>query len=111
MAISKIVFGDRTLIDLTADTATAADVVAGKTLHLASGETATGTYAPIESYFPIGSFYTTADGTVQPAAVLGFGTWTLVNPLGSTWGDLLEATWGAIKDALGRTIYVYERTA
>ena len=41
--INKVVLGDETLLDLTADTVTAADVAAGKTLHLASGASATGT--------------------------------------------------------------------
>lgn len=41
--INKVVLGDETLIDLTGDTATAADVAAGRTLHLASGASATGT--------------------------------------------------------------------
>lgn len=41
--VNKVVYGSDTLIDLTSDTATAADVAAGKTLHLASGAAATGT--------------------------------------------------------------------
>lgn len=43
MAINKVVYGSETLIDLTADTATAADVAQGKTFHLANGVQATGT--------------------------------------------------------------------
>lgn len=41
--VNKVVLGSETLLDLTADTATAEDVAAGKTLHLASGAQATGT--------------------------------------------------------------------
>lgn len=41
--VNKVVYGSDTLIDLTGDTATAADVLAGKTFHLASGAQATGT--------------------------------------------------------------------
>lgn len=41
--VNKVVKNNTTLIDLTNDTATAADVLPGKTLHLASGATATGT--------------------------------------------------------------------
>ena len=41
--VNKVVLGSETLVDLTADTATAADVASGKTLHLASGASATGT--------------------------------------------------------------------
>ena len=43
MAYSKVAYGGHTLIDLTGDTAVAADVAQGKTFHLANGEQATGT--------------------------------------------------------------------
>ena len=43
MAVNKVDLNGETLIDLTADTATAEDVAAGKTFHLASGEQALGT--------------------------------------------------------------------
>lgn len=43
MAVNKVDLNGETLIDLTADTATAEDVSAGKTFHLASGEQALGT--------------------------------------------------------------------
>jgi hypothetical protein len=41
--VNKVVLGNDVLLDLTSDTATAADVAAGKTFHLASGALATGT--------------------------------------------------------------------
>ena len=41
--VNKVILGSETLLDLTGDTATAADVVAGKTFHLATGAQATGT--------------------------------------------------------------------
>lgn len=41
--INKVVYGGNTLIDLTADTVTAADVQSGKTFHLKDGSTTTGT--------------------------------------------------------------------
>lgn len=43
MAINKVVFGNQTLIDLTADTITAADLQSGVTAHDASGTAITGT--------------------------------------------------------------------
>ena len=43
MAYNKITLNGETKIDLTQDTVTAEDVVAGKTFHLNSGETAVGT--------------------------------------------------------------------
>ena len=44
MAINKVVYGSNTLIDLTADTAVASDVVLGKTFHLADGSIGIGTF-------------------------------------------------------------------
>lgn len=41
--INKVIYGGRTLIDLTSDTVTASNVLSGSTFHLASGATATGT--------------------------------------------------------------------
>ena len=46
MAINKVEANGETLIDLTSDTAEAADVLEGRTLHLASGAPAVGTYRP-----------------------------------------------------------------
>lgn len=42
MAINKVIAKNKILIDLTSDTATENDVIAGKTFHLANGEKATG---------------------------------------------------------------------
>ena len=46
MAVNKVEANGQTLIDLTSDTATANDVLEGKTLHLSSGVIETGTYRP-----------------------------------------------------------------
>lgn len=43
MAISKVVYGNATLIDLTADTVTANDLASGVTAHGSNGEQITGT--------------------------------------------------------------------
>ena len=43
MAINKVVYGNQTLIDLTADTITAADLASGKTAHGADGTQIIGT--------------------------------------------------------------------
>lgn len=43
MATNKVIFGNSTLIDLTADTVTAADLAVGVTAHAASGAAITGT--------------------------------------------------------------------
>lgn len=41
--INKVIYGGNTLIDLTGDTVTRADVQSGKTFHLKDGSTTTGT--------------------------------------------------------------------
>lgn len=46
VGINEVIFGDEPLIDLTSDTATASDVLSGKTFHLANGFQATGEYVP-----------------------------------------------------------------
>lgn len=62
MAVNKVVLGTETLLDLTGDTATEADVAEGKTFHLASGLQATGTASGGSS--GVGVFY----GTCATAA-------------------------------------------
>lgn len=41
--VNKVIYGGNTLIDLTSDDVTAADVASGKKFHLPSGEASTGT--------------------------------------------------------------------
>lgn len=53
MAVNKVVLGDEVLLDLTSDTATAADVAQGKTFHLSTGVQATGTSSGGVSYTTI----------------------------------------------------------
>lgn len=42
MAVSKVIFGNTTLMDLTGDDVTAADVKSGKSFHLPDGTQGTG---------------------------------------------------------------------
>ena len=44
MSANKIILNGKTLIDLTVDTATEADVIAGTTFHKANGEASVGTW-------------------------------------------------------------------
>lgn len=74
MAVNKVVYGNNTIIDLTGDTATAADVAQGKTFHLASGVQAVGTASTSSSsvlYFTsIACSATTGDfATVSDSAI------------------------------------------
>ena len=63
--INKVVYGGNTLIDLTGDTVTRADVQSGKTFHLKDGSTTTGTN--------IWDAYT-QDGTATAAEILSTKT-------------------------------------
>ena len=73
MAISKIIFGDQTLIDLTEDTVSQENLLSGFTAHNSKGELITGTFEPkklITPYaFDWGSGYvgtiSTLDGSIQ----------------------------------------------
>ncbi|RGT37305.1 hypothetical protein [Dorea formicigenerans] len=44
MGVNKVLYGSRTVIDLSGDTVTAGDLAKGKTAHNASGEKITGTH-------------------------------------------------------------------
>lgn len=61
MAINKVVYGTDTLLDLTSDTVTAANVVSGYTTHDKSGAQITGTLV-------IQKYYT---GSSTPSSSLG----------------------------------------
>lgn len=63
MGISKVAYDGHTLIDLTGDTAIAADVLSGKKFHLANGEQATGTNTG--GITPTGTINITANGSVD----------------------------------------------
>ena len=89
----------RTLIDLTADTVTAADVAQGKTFHLPSGAPATGTATG-----GAGSVYQDADGylvlaedgstpvTVEALSVTANGTYTA--PTGKAYSPVTVSVSG-----------------
>lgn len=47
MAVNKVIYDGNTLIDLTSDTVSANDVLAGTTFHLPSGAPSVGTLAPV----------------------------------------------------------------
>ena len=61
MAVSKVVYGSRAIIDLTADTVTADTLLAGATAHTASGERVDGAV----------SFITVYSGSAAPDDSLG----------------------------------------
>ena len=61
MAVNKIVYDSRTLIDLTSDTVSASDLNCGVTAHNAAGSVITGTQV-------INYYYT---GSTDPSSSLG----------------------------------------
>ena len=61
MPINKVIYGSTTLIDLTSDTVTAADLSSGVTATDKSGTRITGTL----------SFITYYTGTAEPSSSLG----------------------------------------
>lgn len=64
MAISKVVYGDTTLIDISEDTITAQALLSGITAHGSNGESITGTIVSLSSntYTPSASTQTIAAG-------------------------------------------------
>ena len=72
MGVSKVVYGNNTLIDLTADTVTASTLLAGETAHGADGEIITGEYyPPIEEKTPC-AYGTFSLGTSRTTVEIGF---------------------------------------
>lgn len=61
MAISKVIYGSQTLVDLTADTVTAETLTQGFTAHAADGTQVTGTLETVTYY----------QGTSDPSSSLG----------------------------------------
>lgn len=57
MAISKVVYGTNTLIDLTADTVTAGSMTKGTTAHAADGVGITGTLKRAYTFQQVGGDY------------------------------------------------------
>ena len=68
MPINKIVYGNTTLLDLTADTITVSDVVSGVTFHLRDGSIGTGTIVNGNNLE-----YGITDGTIPRAGIAKVG--------------------------------------
>lgn len=90
MAISKVNFGDETLIDLTADTVTPETLFEGVTAHSADGTPITGTFSMtsiLEKQMPVGYIFqwnriTGSDIDLSTSQKVhdyyGFGTWAQI---------------------------------
>lgn len=68
MPINKVVYGNTTLLDLTADTITVSDVVSGVTFHLRDGSIGTGTMVNGNNLE-----YGITDGTISRAGIAKAG--------------------------------------
>ena len=110
--VNKVVLGNETLIDLTSDTAVAADVAQGKYFHLASGERVQGTSTgggteagtvtqdadgylvldndPGGSSFTVGPLSVTQNGTYTAPTGTAYSPVTVNVSGGSSGGDMSD---------------------
>ena len=109
--VNKVQLADgTTLIDISSDTVAAGKMLSGTTAHDKSGAQITGTY------LSVGDTWST-DKNVNPASVLGFGTWQLIRVSPFTWREMAKHTWRELgQDTWGHAkykpcIYVWLRTA
>lgn len=109
MAVSKVVYGSETLIDLTEDTATADTVADGYTLHLANGTRATGTAKYAASATPRGSALKTEGipfGEVDSTSTSTAFTATVAGITELKDGTVMMLKNGVVTSASGFTINI-----
>lgn len=89
MGNSKIVFGDRTLIDLSGDTIAPQDLRVGVTAHNAAGEQIAGQLDPVQLSLIVsvtsGSVVTATKGATVISGTAVNGSCTLIVPEAGTW--------------------------
>lgn len=89
MGNSKIVFGDRTLIDLSGDTVTPQDLRVGVTAHNAAGEQIAGQLDPVQLSLIVsvtsGSVVTATKGAAVISGTAVNGSCTLIVPEAGVW--------------------------
>ena len=68
MAVNRVDYGGNTLVDLTADTVTAATLLQGRTAHGADGEPITGTLDPGGAVFDPTPWKNIEVGTITPTS-------------------------------------------
>ena len=89
MGNSKIVFGDRTLIDLIGDTVTPQDLRVGVTAHNAAGEQIAGQLDPVQLSLIVsvtsGSVVTATKGATVISGTAVNGNCTLIVPEAGVW--------------------------
>lgn len=101
MGVSKVVYGNNTLIDLTGDTVTAADVRSGITAHGADGNAILGTMSTGTAWGDITG--TLSNQTDLQSALDG----KIDNPSSGSAGQILTKTSNGVEWADARTVIHY----
>ena len=105
--VNKVELADgTTLLDISDTTALAADVIAGKEFYLATGQKVVGTLDILNTFFPIGSIYTSSNSS---APTFG-GTWREVKIMAS-WDDLKNGNRSYTAGTGTGTLHYWQRTA
>ena len=82
--VNKVIRADgQTVMDITDTTAVASDVAAGKVFYLATGERVVGTLDVLNTFYPVGSIYTSTSDSPPSFG----GTWQEVKII-ATHSDL-----------------------
>lgn len=103
--VNKVNLADGSvLIDITDTTATAADVISGKTFYLANGERAVGTLDVLNTFFPVGSIYTSTSASPPTFG----GVWQEVKIM-ATWDDLKNGNRSFQTGAGAGTLHYWKR--
>ncbi len=89
MGVSKVIFGSNTLIDLTSDTVSASNLLAGETAHGADGEPITGT---MTSGMDLSDLEWSSRSTTYTEAVVGKKYLILVPTNATNEGTLVGCT-------------------
>ena len=112
MAVSKVIYGETTLMDLTSDTVTASTLAEGITAHDATGASITGTFVDKDTTYTLSSsdykvVLTGSDGSTTTSSSYDYvGQREASNTLNREYPILLKSTQGSTSN----TGYAYFRS-